>query len=98
TRRILQRNEAAAVESDDVETTILCGFVERAAHGDAVAVAASGGEANPVGVRRRLPGVALRLERSAVIGDDVALVVDGLGYPQLNERQLALRSLFARRA
>ena len=36
-RRILERDEAAAVESDDVETTIFCGLVERAAHGEAVA-------------------------------------------------------------
>src|SRR5262249_61119787 len=35
TRRILERDEAAAVESDDVETTILLGLVERATHGDA---------------------------------------------------------------
>jgi len=41
TRRILARDETAAVESDDVETTIFCGLVERAAHGDAVAVAAA---------------------------------------------------------
>src|SRR5262249_58173552 len=53
TRRILERDEAAAVESDDVETTILCGLVERAAHGDAIAVAARGGEADPVGMQRR---------------------------------------------
>src|SRR5215510_15750831 len=37
TRRVLERDEAAAVESDDVETTIFCGLVERAAHGEAVA-------------------------------------------------------------
>src|SRR5215472_8255138 len=47
-------------------------------------------------MRRRLPGVARRLERPAVEGDDVARVEDGLGYPQLNERQLARRSLLAR--
>src|SRR6516225_1181895 len=81
TRHILERDEAAAVESNDVETTILRGLVERAAHGDAIAVAAGGGEADPVGVRRRLPGIALRLERAAVIGDHVALVVHGLRLP-----------------
>src|SRR5499427_8426950 len=89
TRRILARDETAAVESNDVETTIVCGLVERAAHGEAIAVAAGSGEADPVGVRRRLPGIALRLERTAVICDDVALVMDRLGHPQLNERQLA---------
>src|SRR5262249_41647494 len=98
TRRILASDETAAVESNDVETTILCGLVERAAHGDAIAVAAGGGEADPVGMRRRLPGVALRLERAAVIGDDVALVMNPLGHPQLNERQLAGQSLLAPRA
>src|SRR5262249_14080117 len=61
TRRILASDETAAVESNDVETTILCGLVERAAHGDAIAVAVGGGEADPVGMRRRLPGVARRL-------------------------------------
>src|SRR6516165_4280890 len=81
TRHILERDEAAAVASDDVQTTILLGLVERAAHGDAIAVAAGGGEADPVGVRRRLPGIALRLERAAVIGDHVALVVHGLRLP-----------------
>src|SRR6516164_7776636 len=81
TRRILASDETAAVESNDVETTIICGRVERAAHGDAIAVAAAGGEADPVGMRRRLPGVALRLERAAVIGDHVALVVHGLRLP-----------------
>src|SRR5262245_10589909 len=98
TRRIPERDEATAVESNDVETTIICALVERAAHGDALTVAAGGGEADPVGVRRRLPGVALRLERAAIIGDDVALVVNPLGHPQLNERQLARRSLLAPRA
>src|SRR5262249_53202911 len=92
TRHILKRDKAAAVESNDVETTIFCGLVERAAHGDAIAVAAGGGEADPVGVRRRLPGIALRLERAAVIGNHVALVVHGLRHPQLDQRQLAGRS------
>src|SRR5262245_36359879 len=54
TRRILARNEAAAVASDDFKTMILCGLVKRAAHCDAVAVAAGGGEADPVGVSIRL--------------------------------------------
>src|SRR5262249_9703349 len=98
TRHILERDEAAAVASDDVQTTILLGLVERAAHGDAIAVAAGGGEADPVGVRRWLPGIALRLERAAVIGDDIALVMDPLGHPQLNERQLAGRSLLTPRS
>src|SRR5262249_10555377 len=40
TRRVLERDEAAAVESDDVETTIAYALVERAAHGDGLAVAA----------------------------------------------------------
>src|SRR5262245_62328180 len=72
TRRILERDEAAAVESHNVEPTIAYALVERAAHGDGLAVAASGGEADPVGgMRRRLPGVAHRLERAAVIGDHV---------------------------
>src|SRR5262245_8451600 len=91
TRCILERDETSAVDSDDVETTIICGLVERAAHDDALAVAAGGGEADPVGMRRRLPGVALRLERAAVIGNDVARVVDGLWHPHLNERQLTGR-------
>src|SRR6516165_8287472 len=81
TRRILASDETAAVESNDVETTIVCGLVERAAHGDAVAVEAGGGEADPVRMRRRLPGIALRLERATVIGDHVALVVHGLRLP-----------------
>src|SRR5262249_43374278 len=98
TRRVLERDETSAVESNDVETTILRGLVERAPHGDAIAVAAGGGEAGPVGVRRRLPGVASRLKRAAVIGDDVARVMDRLGHPRLNERQLAGRSLLAPRA
>src|SRR5262245_40437394 len=96
--RILKRDKAAAIASDDVQTTILCGLVERAAHGDAIAVAAGGGEADPVGMRRRLPGIALRLERAAVIGDHVALVVDGLWHPQLDQRQLARRSLLTARS
>src|SRR5262245_13495182 len=96
--RILKRDKAAAIASDDVQTTILCGLVERAAHGDAPAVAAGGGEADPVGMRRRLPGVALRLEGAAIIGDDVARAVDGLWHPQLDQRQLAGRSLLAPRA
>src|SRR5215813_9161949 len=37
TRRVLERDEAAAVESDDVKTVIACALVERAAHGEAVA-------------------------------------------------------------
>src|SRR4051812_30580312 len=49
-------------------------------------------------MRRRLTGIALRLEGAAVIGDDVARVVDGLWYPQLSERQLASRPLLAPRA
>src|SRR5262249_52354051 len=81
TWRILKRDKAAAVASDDFEGTILCGLLERAAHGDALAVAAGGGEADPVGMRRRLPGVAPRLERAAVVGDHVALVVHGLWLP-----------------
>jgi hypothetical protein len=75
TRRIPERDEAAAVASDDVETTIVRGLLERAAHGDAIAVAAGGGEADPVGTRRGLSGVALRLERAASIGNDVTFVV-----------------------
>src|SRR5262249_53346180 len=98
TRHILERDEAAAVASDDVQTTILLGLVERAAHGDALAVAAGGGEADPVGMRRRLAGIALRLERTAVVGDDVARVVDGFWRPQLDYRQLTGRTLFAPRA
>jgi hypothetical protein len=57
TRLILERDEAAAVEGNDVETTILCGLVECATHGHALAVAASSGEAEPVGMRRRLLAV-----------------------------------------
>src|SRR5262249_37010357 len=98
TRSILERDEAAAIASDDVQTTILLGLVERAAHGNAIAVAAGRGEADPVGVRRRLPGVALRLEGAAIIGDDVARVVDGLWHPQLDQRQLAGRSLLTARS
>src|SRR5262249_57547867 len=56
------------------------------------------GEGDAGGVRRRLPGIALRLERAAVIGDHVARVVDGLWHPQLDQRQLAGRSLLAPRA
>jgi hypothetical protein len=37
TRRVLERDEAAAIESDDVKTAIFCGLVERAPHGEAVA-------------------------------------------------------------
>src|SRR5262249_1988783 len=37
TRRIPERDEAAAIESDDVNTVIFRGLVERAAHGEAVA-------------------------------------------------------------
>jgi hypothetical protein len=37
-------------ESDDVETVIFCGLVERAAHGDGLAIAASSSEADPVGM------------------------------------------------
>src|SRR5262249_39445094 len=81
----------------DVETTIVCAAVERATHGDAFAVAASSGEADPVSMRRRLSGVAYRLERAAVVGDDVARVMDRLGHPQLDERQLTRCSLLARR-
>ena len=64
TVQAVERDEAAAVESDHVETTIACALVERAAHGDGRAVAAGGGEAHPVGMRRRLSGVALGLERA----------------------------------
>src|SRR5215510_10464069 len=98
TRRVLERDEAAAVESDHVETTIAYALVERAAHGDGLAVAASSSEADPVGMRRRLAGVALRLERAAVVGDDVARVVDGFWRPQLDYRQLTGRTLFPPRA
>src|SRR5262249_43873563 len=98
TRRVLERDEAAAVESDDVKTTIAYALVERAAHGDGLAVAASSSEADPVGMRRRLAGIALRLERAAVVGDDVARVVDGFWRPQLDYRQLTGRTLFAPRA
>src|SRR5262249_42674015 len=88
TRCVLERDEAAAVESDDVETTIAYALVERAAHGDGLAVAATSSEADPVRVRRRLAGIALRLERAAVVRDDVARVVDGFRRPQLDYRQL----------
>src|SRR5262249_5433936 len=98
TRRVLERDEAAAVESDDVETTIAYALVERAAHGDGLAVAASSSEADPVGMRRRLASIALRLERAAVVSDDVARVVDGFWRPQLDYRQLTGRTLFAPRA
>src|SRR5262249_7418940 len=98
TRRILKRDEAAAVECDDLETTIAYALVERAAHGDGLAVAASSSEADPVGMRRRLAGIALRLERAAVVRDDVARVVDGFWRPQLDYRQLTGRTLFAPRA
>jgi hypothetical protein len=37
TRQVLERHEAAAVESNDVKTVIFCGLVERDAHGEAVA-------------------------------------------------------------
>src|SRR5262245_21733053 len=49
-------------------------------------------------MRRRLPGVALRLEGAAIIGDHVALVVHGLWHPQLDERQLAGRPLLTARS
>jgi hypothetical protein len=78
TRGVLERDEAAAVESDDVKKTIVCALDKRAAHGDALAIAAGGGEAEPVGsVRRRLAGVALCLERAAVVGNNVACIMDG---------------------
>src|SRR5262249_57670291 len=98
TRRVLERDEAAAVESDDIETTIAYALVERAAHGDGLAVAASSSKADPVGMRRRLAGIALRLERAAVVLDDVARVVDGLWRPQLDYRQPTGRTLVAPRA
>jgi hypothetical protein len=90
---ILDCDEAAAVESDDVQAVIGCGLVERAAHGDALAIAAGGGEAAPVGMRRRLAGVAPGLERAAVVGDDVARIEHILRCPRLDHRQLAGRSL-----
>jgi hypothetical protein len=46
---------------------------------------------------RCLPRVAPRLERAAVVGDDVVLVVDGLRLPELDERQLAGRTALALR-
>src|SRR5262249_34693228 len=49
-------------------------------------------------MRRRLAGIALCLERAAVVGDDVARVVDGFWRPQLDYRQLTGRTLFAPRA
>src|SRR5262249_36143057 len=73
TRRILASDETAAIESDDVETTILRGRVERAAHNEALAVTSRFGEAGPVGHPWRLRGVALRLPATAGEGDDVAL-------------------------
>ena len=95
TRPILERDEAAAVESDNIEPIIISIGIEGTTDIHAAAVAAAGREADPVGMRRRLPGIALRLERAAVIGDDVALVKDRLGHPQLDERQLTGRTLFA---
>ena len=47
TRPILERDKAAAVEGDDVETMILGGLLERAAQGDALAVADGSGGADP---------------------------------------------------
>src|SRR6476659_994244 len=44
---ILERDEAPAVEGDDVQILIVCGLVKRAAHGDALAVAAGSSEAAP---------------------------------------------------
>src|SRR5262245_56866957 len=49
-------------------------------------------------MRRRLAGIALRLERAAVVRDDLARVVDGFWRPQLEYRQLTGRTLFAPRA
>src|SRR5262249_18293642 len=95
TWRILKRDKAAAIEGDDIEPLIVGGLIERAAHGDAPAIAAGGCQANPVRVQWRLASIALGLERAAIIGDDVARVVDGLWHPQLDQRQLAGRPLLA---
>src|SRR5262249_59109735 len=81
TWRILKRDKAAAIEGDDIEPLIVGGLIERAAHGDAPAVAAGGCQANPVRVQWRLASIALGLKRAAVIGDHIALVVHGLRLP-----------------
>jgi len=74
TRCVLERDEAAAVESDDVETTIAYALVECAANGDGLAVAASSSEADPVGMRRRggpnLFGLALNGWRCRIFALD----------------------------
>src|SRR5262249_15806442 len=98
TRRVLERDEARAVESGDVETTIAHALVERAARGHDLAVAASSSEADPVDMRRRLGGIALRLECAAAVADDAGRIVDGFWRPQLDYRQLTGRTLFAPRA
>src|SRR5262249_3325534 len=86
TWRILKRDKAAAIEGDDIEPLIVGGLIERAAHGDAPAIAAGSCQANPVRVQWHLASIALRLERTAVMCDDVAPVVDRLGHPQLDQR------------
>jgi len=77
---------------------ILGGFVVRAAHNDALAVAAGGRQADPVAVGWHLPSVAPRLKRSALVSHDVAFVENCLGRPPLDDRQLAWQTLRPRRA
>jgi hypothetical protein len=97
TRPILERDETSAVASDDVETTIICGLIERAAHGEAPAVAAGDGEAH---IQSACDGgcPVSRLAWKVPPSWATTSPAYGLWRPQLDERQLARRSLLAPRA
>src|SRR5262249_10211003 len=80
---ILECDERAAVERDDVEPLIIFLLVEQPARFDAAAVATSERNALPVIAAGDLRGIAQRLEAAAVVDDEFTAIGDLVLPPNL---------------
>src|SRR5262245_41226082 len=81
-------NESSAVEADNIEPLVIRRCVEGATDYAALAVVASLCDTNPIiDMRRRTRRIAQRLVRCALMHDEVAGIVHGVGAIGLDRRQ-----------
>jgi hypothetical protein len=92
---ICPRDEAGAVQRDDVEVLVALVVAVRATDRRRGRIAAGQRDRNPVGVRRLLRRILARLPCAAITEDDVARIGDVVFGPRTDARQLAGLALLA---
>jgi len=93
--RAVHAREGGTIERNNVEPFVFFACIVGTANirrPPIAALATSTRETNPIGLRRRMHGVAARLPQRADVRNDVGLVVHAPGGIFLGDRQLAGRS------